>query len=542
MSTIKLLLTVAFLCGMCFAASANEQDAFDLVCEYPARDAVYASASDFVVTGSSKQYGRAITVYFRDAKNVVHQSLNCQAGAANSNGTWSCQVSLPRIQRLKPGRYTVEMRSDGIPLVAIPISIASDPTGPQFPHPLPLTQVDSVEYGRLPLLKLADVTLSNSDFNMPDVRDSKPIEDREFTIDWDREFAVEGSFLTAEIPEMRPAGVVIRLTASLVDGDNNNRQVQATVTDSFTDSDSTNDTQLFRYRQVLRAPHRTGKLTLEAIYREKVIASAAIEVRRSLQPAPNVAFVIEHPPPDALYAPSSEIVVAGKGPKFNDRIDVTLSDPSGGQDSYAMPKVGNADQDGAWSSRLYLRKGAARRPGTYQLAILPRSAVHQLLPITIVADANSPEAPSEISTKIGSEAYDDLPRLDLPGVILASPDSDQPQVISLEKVKRSQFVIAPGQEFAVRGELGFKNRGNCVPFDVIIRITGIPKDRKVSSDAKVTMCEAVGQYQLAVQPDEYPFCSVLRAPHYAGTFIVETIYRRAVVAATAIDVRTPEHK
>src|SRR5437899_785314 len=106
MHLLRAVSTIALISILAVGGLTDESDPQDLACEYPAKDAVYAPTTDLVVTGRSAINSGPVVIYLKDAKNVVQQSLICNAGPAAAHGTWSCQIAVQRYSLLEPGKYT----------------------------------------------------------------------------------------------------------------------------------------------------------------------------------------------------------------------------------------------------------------------------------------------------------------------------------------------------------------------------------------------------------------------------------------------------
>ena len=110
MSRIRLLLTVTLTFVLCFSLSAAESNLFDTVCEYPAKNAVYASTSNIVITGWSNRFGGVGVLGLHDRDQVTVQNAGFQIG---NDGNWSGQLKLSQHVALSPGDYRILISPGG---------------------------------------------------------------------------------------------------------------------------------------------------------------------------------------------------------------------------------------------------------------------------------------------------------------------------------------------------------------------------------------------------------------------------------------------
>lgn len=283
-----LCLAIAAL-GLCVAAGADETDDEPrCVIEHPARGAVYTPTSDIIVVGSSRGLEVGVA-QLQDARKVVQQSASFRMGGYEKNGAWLCPLRVPRGGIFRAGIYRLEVRPVRAPPASVPVQIVADPDGPKEPQPLPRTEIGTSEYGDLPRLRLAAITLSDSDSDEPKLSDRATDGDKSIGVNAGAEFAVEGWFLVPEPPEFVPCDVVLSLRDKIrrtKDGGGKDEPkdespdefVTATVAETIAKIENRDGDNAFDYLSVMRAPNRRGKFTLEAVYRRVVIASATVEI------------------------------------------------------------------------------------------------------------------------------------------------------------------------------------------------------------------------------------------------------------------------
>lgn len=253
----------------------------EIVLESPQKDAVYSTTSDVVVAGRCRRPGNVGTAQFKDSRNVIQQNANFQTGVDLEEGAWSCRLAVPQggPQAWKPGTYAIDIRPVGSAPLSLPITIVADPAGPAKAAPAPVTSIRSEEYKILPRLNPPAVTLSSPDKETPELTDREKTHDRSFEIRSNQEFAVEGEYHLKERGDFVPSEVILRLVA--IDQREGAAQKNRTliVSEALAKYHIDEDTLRYRYRAVLRAPGRPGRLTLQVIYRRSVISTAAVDIR-----------------------------------------------------------------------------------------------------------------------------------------------------------------------------------------------------------------------------------------------------------------------
>jgi hypothetical protein len=529
MSLTRLLLTIALISAPVFSLSADEPQIFYLACEYPAMHAVYGSTSDIVISGWSDRVGGVGVVSLRDRDQVTRQEAGFNIGA---DGNWSCRLQPTQHAAWSPGDYRLLINPVRQQMIAVPISIVPDPSGADIQPGLPLTTTGSKEYAKLPVVKFAEVALSSSIESAPQAPDVSKGANPGFTINSEFEFAVEGSFRIDELTDIGPSGIVLRFICLPVGTDAAVGQ-RTCLSEFLCSSQPTDDKQVFRFREVLRAPKQVGKLTLEAIYREKVICTAPVEVRQSAESPPGFDWDIEYPRANAIYEPTSEIVVAGRSKLFGEKVTVLVRDSGNVVSSVGQGTTGPSD--GAWSCRLYyFTNHAGWPPGDCQIIVRPEHGAQKSFPIRILAAEDDTRIARQKGTKPGSDDFHDLSRLIMADVTISRPDVDQPEVIA-RGPSAGPTKIEADQEFAVQGSLNLKAAVEVTPSQVILRLRGnADRDRKLGETA--TLDEAIAEYEGSDRSQVFPYQAVMRAPSRPGMYSIDTIYRRAVIASATVVV------
>ena len=320
-----------------------------------------------------------------------------------------------------------------------------------------------------------------------------------------------------------------------IDDDDLDRSSRIIIGETLAPSVATDDPRLFQYRAVLRVPNRVGKLTLEAVHRGKVIATSPLTVVPAKAASESV-LSIEHPALDAVYLASSDIVVSGTTSLSKEQIFFDFLDGEKIVKSYSGVLTGDELNGGRWATRLYFQKNDVRNPGQYQLVARPRHARQQSRSIRIVADPSGAKLPTIVQTKVGSDEYEQLQRLQLPRVTIQNRDSEQPLVIFREKANTTEFETVVGAEFAAEGILEMKSALEKPPSNIIVRLMGQVKDGG-GETIRATVNEVLATYDGTDQQNEFNFRAVLRSPNFAGSFSVETLYGRQVISTVTMRAR-----
>jgi hypothetical protein len=533
MPRIQLLPAITLIFVLCIRLSAAEPNLFETVCEYPTKNAVYASTSNIVVTGWSNAFGGVGVAGLHDWNQVTHQNSGFQI---RMDGNWSCRLQLSQYMASSPGDYRLMISTVRGRRIALPISIISDPCGADIQPGLPFTVTGTPEYATLPAVKFLEVTLSDSDDSAPERLDRADAGNPGISIDAQFEFAVEGSLRLQQRGIIGPAEVVLRLADAAVGPDGKERQQKIILNEYLCRLLPTNNNDVFEFHEVLRAPKRDGKFLLETIYREKVISTATLQVRQSSESPPGIDWVIEHPPANTRYALTSEIVVTGTGKLYGEPITVLVRDSSGRVDPVGRCETGQFEQNGAWSCRLYrFTNHSGWPPGDCQIIVRPQHGALKTVPVKILTTADDPRIAIQKETKLGSGVFDALPQLNLADVTMSRPDVDQPEVVSRAPKVLPSVEIEADQEFAVRGSLLLKAPGDVAPSPIVVRLKD-NADRSRKSDEAATLDEAIAEYGDTGAGRIFPFEAVIRAPGRQGTYSLETIYRRAVIASATVVV------
>src|SRR5579872_3388172 len=533
MASVGLLLAITFVPALCASLAADESDPFDMVCEFPENNAVYTQTSDIIVTGRCK---------FLDGTVVVGQHYMTMLTWTNElfnvslDGNWSWRLPVPLHGLLPPGQYRLLFHPVRGPRIAVPITIVRDAAGSDVPPALPATTIDSEEFEKLPKMTFPEVTLSNSDESLPEIVDRGKEDAPEIPIDSEFEFAVEGSFRVQEPRNVSPSDIVLRLSGFPVGVEGKEGPQKASLCESICRWQPSDDDRLFRYRDVIRAPKRVGKLTLEAIYRKKIISTATVDVRPSTKSPPGFDWVIENPPADARYAPASRIVIAGKCSHFGEAIGVSFRDSGNIVSSVGQSATGQREDDGAWSCALAFAGRSAWRPGNGEIIVRPLRAAEKTLRIKIIATPDDSRVARQEATKPGSDEFDALPKLDVGDVTISRSDVVPPAAIAEKRSADPAIKIEVDQEFAVHGSFILNDLGEFTPSQAILRLRRTADRDGKPGDAQVTMDEALADYDISAQGRGVPFQAVLRAPSRTGVYMLETIYRRAVLAKTTVTV------
>jgi len=529
MVSIRLTATTAIVLGIYCRATADEIDAVEL--ESPANDAAYLSTSDIVVAGRSTSFDLRGTVKILSAKGTAqYTKADFGVGAREEHGKWAVRIPSPENRGWRPRDLRVQVTIDGRP-VDIPITIVPDLIGEGVPVPVATTAVDSDEYLKLPALKMDAVTRSHTEDKasklIPDARpDSSGI-----VVDAKDEFAVEGTVRLQKPGGIKSLDIILRLT------DSKARAAAAAkneiiVGESLVVAEPTGDRAVFRFRTVLRVPNRPGRLTLKAIDGQRAIAASQIEVRRAPGDDERTGWIIEYPPANAIYATTSDIVVAGRGRPAPMAIAVEMHDIKDVINQSTGARTGGPYHDGAWACQLPLPRGSVWRAGEYQIDVCPVRGRQISFPIRVLAEQAVPEDRPKEPTRIESEQYASLPCLNLPDLTLSNPDSATPKVIVVERVRDSVFRIRAGQEFSCEATITFQENGEYVPSEVILRLT---RDGQKPDDPRVTVGETIAKYVIA-QGRMEGFRSVVRASNAAGKLKLDAIYRKAVIVSEAVEV------
>lgn len=279
------------LCVLAGAELADDEPQCTI--ERPAAHAVYVPTSDIVVAGTSEHCAVGVAKLI-DVNNVIQQSGSFRFGTDETNGAWFCVLPVPRAAIFRAGNYGLGVHAVARPAslesTLVPIRIVADPDGPKAPQPLPTTKPGTAAYDDLSKLQLAEITLSNSDHAEPELSDRGKKAEDAIEVKAGAEFAVEGWFRVAEVHEFLPCDVVLRLrgkirrlekdaVADSRPGGEANTFITATVAETIAKVEPRDAANEFDYIGVMRAPNRTGNLTLEAVYRRVVIASASVEIK-----------------------------------------------------------------------------------------------------------------------------------------------------------------------------------------------------------------------------------------------------------------------
>jgi hypothetical protein len=530
MVSIRLAAKTLIALALCCRATAEEIDIIEL--DSPAKNAAYLSTSDIVVSGRSTSFSLRGTVKVLSANGTAqHAKGDFRVGAREENGKWASRIASPEHRGWRPRAHRVQVTIEGRKF-DIPITIVPDLIGAGVPMPVATTAVDSAEYLKLPAVKMEAVTLSDPEVNPSKlIPDARP-DDNGTMLDGTDEFAVEGTIRFQKPDGVKSLDIILRLTESQADrGTATGNEV--IIRESLVLSEPTDDRAVFRYRTVLRAPNRPGKFVLEAIYRHRVIAASAIEVRRAAVEEDGSGRIIEYPPADAIYATTSHIVVAGRGRPARSALTVEMHDTRDVIHQSAGVTTGGPFHDGAWALQLPLPRGSVWRAGKYQIDVCPVYGRQISFPIMLIGEQAKPEIPPEELTKIESKAYDALPCLVLPDVILSNPDSATPEVTVGRHARDAIFSIRAGEEFSCECTLTFQDDGTFVPSDVIVRLT---RDSQKLDDPSLTVDETIAKYKLTAQGRPDRFRSVLRVSNVPGRLKLDAIYRKAVIASAAIEV------
>lgn len=100
-----------------------------------------------------------------------------------------------------------------------------------------------------------------------------------------------------------------------------------------------------------------------------------------------------------------------------------------------MIDVTTGDQPGRgrWEVKLPFPLNEFREPGKYQIVVRPRHSSRQTRTIRIIPEPDGAKVAPAVQIEIGTDAYEELPRVDLPAVTIQNPDDERPQVIRREK-------------------------------------------------------------------------------------------------------------
>lgn len=513
------------------AAAADDAEEIDLFFEYPAKNSVYASARTVIITGHCKNYRGGMVINLYDARNTIQQSGTCKPDP--TTGAWFLYETSPSHSFFKPGEYSVEAVLALGPRRKIPITIVEDPTGPQFPIPLPSVEVGSGEFEKLPRVSFPEVQVPGLASFPKDFRavDSGP--KGELTIDVENEFAVEGRLRMPEPGDPMPGPVVLRLTT--IPSDDATDKRRAIVTETLAFNSPHLDESVFNYRGVMRTPRHIGKLSLEAVYRGRIIASSPVIVSDA-DPVPDDAVAFDYPSPGRTYLTSSQIVIRGTAQRVSEKIHIDLLDDQDRVNSMSGVITGDEPGRQAWETRLYHDPNHVLDPGNYRIVARPEHFHHKSQPIRFVADPSGAKVPTAVQTKIGSDEYAELPRIELPRVTIQKTADEQPKVVFRGKDRQTALELPAGSEFAVEGELGLKSDTEMKPINLIVRLTMTVTDPDGKS-ANVTVNESLAAYDATAKGAEFPFRTVLRSSAFATSLNIETVYGQQVISSTPVKIR-----
>ncbi|MBS0264930.1 MAG: hypothetical protein JSS02_23550 [Planctomycetes bacterium] len=541
MISIRRVSAIAFASALCGLATAHATEEIEI--ESPAPDAVYLSTSDIVLVGHCQSFGSQGTAKILLAKNnAQYAKESFKTGTREENGRWACWIVSPERRGWIPNARLAEITIAGR-TVDIPIKIVPDLLGDGTPLQAPATAVDSDEYSKLPAVKFETVSFRDSEDSPSKLVSEVKVTDSAILVDGMDEFAVEGTLRSPKSDAQPSREIILRLTESPA-GAGDGKKAKVIVAESLALFEPNDDRTLFRYRTVLRAPNRPGKLTLEATYRRQRIATAVIEVRPTAAEESPKGWVVEYPPPNAVYSTISDIVVAGRGGPAPMSFAVYMLDADNVVRQSAGATTGGRLEDGAWSTRLRLPGGTVWRVDKYEMEFLPVYGRQIVFPVQVVAGPKKPDPSLEKPTNIGGEDYDALPCLKLADVILSTPDNATPNVTARKEARDVTFKIRAGAEFACEGDLTFQEDGAFYPSNVILRLTeSTAREGRNPADPKVTVGETISKYNVIEQAGRrYPFRSVLQAPNAPGKLTLDAFYRKTVIATATIEIVPPTEK